>query len=270
MITGANSGFGRALTELAISRGDTVAAIVRRPETMKDLLGAHPDQLDVVALDVTDISAVEAVAADVVARHGRVDVLVNNAGRTHVGSVEETSLVELRELFDVQFFGAVALTRALLPQFRERGSGAIVQMSSIGGQLSFAGFGAYSATKSALEGLSEALAAELAPYGVRVLIVEPGAFRTSLFTNGGSSAPMSAYSGTVGETRAMIANSDGAQVGDPAKAASAILTALEAGTTPLRLALGEDAVVAIAEHSVSLLADLRMWEAVSLATVIQD
>ena len=136
-------------------------------------------------------------------RHGRIDVLVNNAGRTHVGAVEETTDAELRSLFEVHFFGPAALVRAVIPHMRARGSGAIVQISSMGGQMSFAGFSAYSATKFALEGLSEALADETKAFGVKVLIVEPDAFRTSLFASGSESAPSETYAGSVGQTRAI-------------------------------------------------------------------
>jgi NAD(P)-dependent dehydrogenase (short-subunit alcohol dehydrogenase family) len=181
----------------------------------------------VVQLDVTDQGAVAAVVADAIARHGAIDVLVNNAGRGQVGAVEETTDAELRDLMDVHFYGPAALVRAVLPHMRERRSGAIVQMSSSGGQLSVAGFGAYSATKCALEGLSEALAEEVRPQGIRVMIVEPGAFRTSFF--GGAlhrSASLPAYEETVAPTRDMISGSHGRQPGDPRKAARAIIDAL--------------------------------------------
>jgi NAD(P)-dependent dehydrogenase (short-subunit alcohol dehydrogenase family) len=270
LITGANSGFGRALAELALDRGDTLVAAVRRPEAVQDLAAAYPDRVDVVRLDVADARAAEVVAAEVVDRHGGVDILVNNAGRTHVGAVEEDTPEELRSLFDLHFFGPVALTRALLPQFRARGTGAIVQISSMGGRLSFAGFGAYGATKAALEGLSEALAAELQPHGIRVLIVEPGAFRTDLFANGTASRELPAYRATVGATREMVATSSGRQPGDPSKAALVIAEALDAPAAPLRLVLGSDAVDAITLHSESLLRELREWEGRGRATTFED
>jgi NAD(P)-dependent dehydrogenase (short-subunit alcohol dehydrogenase family) len=155
-------------------------------------------------------------------------VLVNSAGRTHVGALEETTDAELRSLFEVHLFGPATLTRAVLPHMRSRGSRAIVQLSSMGGQLSFAGVSAYGATKFALEGLSEALADEVRPSGIRVVVVEPGAFRTGLFSNASESAEFDEYSSTVGETRRMVTGSDGSQAGDPAKAAAAILAALDA------------------------------------------
>ncbi|MFD6249734.1 oxidoreductase [Streptomyces roseolus] len=267
LITGANSGFGRAFTEAAVAAGDVVVAAARRTETLGDLVAAHPGRVEPVALDVTDGAAVERVVAGVVERHGRVDVLVNNAGRTHVGSVEETGDEELRSLFDVHVFGPAALVRAVLPHMRARRSGAIVQLSSVGGQMSLPGFGAYSATKFALEGMSEALAAEVRPLGIDVLIVEPGAFRTSLFVNGSLSGDTIAdYADTVGATRAYVESGDGTQPGDPAKAAAAVLAALAAEETPLRLALGDDAIDAVHAHLDQVRADLAAWDKVGRDT----
>ncbi|MGW2015551.1 oxidoreductase [Streptomyces sp. NPDC001927] len=267
LITGANSGFGRAFTEAAVAAGDVVVAAARRVATLDDLVAAHPDQIDAVALDVTDPVAIEAVVADVVERHGRVDVLVNNAGRTHVGSVEETGDAELRSLFDVHVFGPAALTRAVLPHMRARRSGAIVQLSSVGGQMSMASFGAYSATKFALEGLSEALAAEVRPLGIDVLIVEPGAFRTELFGNRSLSADgIADYADTVGATRTYVETSGGTQPGDRAKAAAAVLAALDAEETPLRLALGDDSIDTILGHLEQVREDLVAWEKVGRDT----
>ncbi|MFI9748337.1 oxidoreductase [Streptomyces sp. NPDC052494] len=267
LITGANSGFGRAFAEAAIAAGDVVVAAARRPGTLDDLVAAHPDQVDAVALDVTDAEAVDRVVAEAAERHGRIDVLVNNAGRTHVGSVEETADAELRSLFDLHVFGPAALTRAVLPHMRARRSGAIVQLSSVGGQASMAGFGAYSATKFALEGMSEALAAEVGPLGIKVLIVEPGAFRTSLFGNHSLSGDgVADYADTVGATRAFVETGGGTQAGDPAKAAAAVLQALDADETPLRLALGDDSIDTILGHLEQVRADLTAWEKVGRDT----
>ena len=260
LITGASSGFGRAITEAAVAADDTVIATARNKEVLSDIAAAHPGQVEALALDVTDTAAIEAAVRDVIARHGRIDVLVNNAGRGHVGAAEETSEAELRSLFDVHVFGPAALTRAVLPYMRERRSGAIVQMSSMGGQLSFAGFSAYSGTKFALEGMSEALADEVRPLGIKVLIVEPGAFRTGLFGSTTGSGQIADYSATVGPTRQMIEASDGRQPGDPAKAAAAIITAVDAPQTPLRLPLGDDAVDAISGHLDDVRAELSTWE----------
>ncbi|MCA2211045.1 oxidoreductase [Nocardia rosealba] len=272
LVTGASSGFGRAIAQAAIEAGDIVIAVARRTAALDDLVAAHPDQLETVALDVTDTDRIDTVIADVVARHGRIDVLVNNAGRTHVGAVEETTDAELRALFDLHLFGPAALTRAVLPHMRAQRSGAIVQMSSVGGQLSFAGFSAYSATKFALEGLSEALAEEVAPFGIKVLIVEPGAFRTGLFGPGAAafSAESEVYADTAGATRRMVEGGDGTQPGDPAKAAAAIRTALAAEHTPLRLPLGSDSVDAVLGHLDAVRDDVLTWEKVSRDTTFDE
>ncbi len=270
LVTGANSGFGRAITEAAVAAGDTVAATARRVDALDDLTAAHPAQVEALPLDVTDMAAIEATVNDVAGRHGKIDVLVNNAGRSHVGALEETTDDELRALFDVHVFGPAALIRAVLPHMRSRRSGAIVQLSSVGGQLSFAGFGAYSATKAALEGMSEALAAEVGPLGIKVLIVEPGAFRTGLFTSITASAEISDYATTAGLTRQMTQTTGGAQPGDPAKAAAAILTALDSGQTPLRLPLGDDSVDAILSHLDGIRAEIASWEKLARDTRLPD
>src|SRR6202167_773215 len=260
LITGANSGFGRAITEAAVAADDTVVATARNVTALDDLVAAHPGQVEALPLDVTDTASIQERVQDICDRHGRIDVLVNNAGRSHVGAAEETTDAELRSLFDVHVFGPAALVRAVLPHMRSRRSGAIVQLSSMGGQLSFAGFSAYSATKFALEGMSEALADEVRPLGIKVLIVEPGAFRTALFSNISSSAQIADYAATVGPTRHMIETGNGTQPGDPAKAAAAILTALNADDTPLRLPLGDDAVDALLGHVDRVRTEITTWE----------
>ncbi|MDT0352114.1 oxidoreductase [Pseudonocardia charpentierae] len=271
-VTGASSGFGRAITEAAVEAGDTVVAAVRRPAALDDLVAAHPRLVDPVALDVTDGPAVDAAVAGALERHGRIDVLVNNAGRTQVGAVEETTDDELRNLFDLHVFGPFGLTRAVLPHMRERGSGAIVMISSVGGQVVMPGFGVYCATKFALEAVAETLAAEVAPFGIKVMAVEPGAFRTNLFGPGAAvmSAENPAYAETAGATRRFVENGDGTQPGDPAKAAAAIRTALAAETTPIRLPLGGDAVDGIIAHLDSVRAEVAAWEKVSRGTDFDD
>ena len=271
LVTGASSGFGRAITEAALADGDVVVGAVRRTEALEDLVAAHPDQLEALFLDVADTAAAEAAVRDVVARHGRIDVLVNNAGRTHVGALEETTDAELRALFDVHLFGPAALTRAVLPHMRERRSGAIVQMSSMGGQMSFAGFSAYSATKFALEGLSEGLADEVRDFGIKVLIVEPGAFRTGLFDAGraGASADSGLYA-KVSQTRGFVSGGGGDQPGDPAKAAALIRDALDAEETPLHLPLGDDGVTAVLGKLDAVRAEIAAWEKRTRATAFDD
>ncbi|MET9401232.1 oxidoreductase [Kitasatospora sp. NPDC002965] len=268
LITGANSGFGQAIAEAALAAGDTVVAAARRPETLDALVAAQPDRVVPVRLDVTDPARIAAVVADTLLWYGRIDVLVNNAGRGLIGAVEEYTDRELRDLMELHFFGPAALTRAVLPHMRAQGSGAVVQLSSMGGRFTFAGVGAYSATKFALEGLSEALAQEVAPFGIKVLIVEPGSFRTS-FAGAGAlaqAAAIPAYESVVGPLRTALPESDGKQPGDPAKAAAAILAALDDERTPLRLALGNDAVDAILGHLDAAEKEVRDWEAVGRGT----
>lgn len=266
-VTGATAGFGRAIAEAAIDAGDVVVAVGRRPELLDHLLTAHPDQIEAVRLDITDAAAARTLVNDVQTRYGRIDVLVNNAGRGHVGAAEETTDAALRDLLELHVLAPAALIRAVLPGMRERRYGAIVQMSSYGGQVSAPGFSTYAATKFALEGYSEALAAEVGPLGIRVLIVEPGAFRTD-FSGGAlrESDAIADYAATVGPTRQMIKGIHGSQPGDPAKAAAAILHALDANHTPLRLPLADDAVDAILAHQTAVEAELRQWESVARDT----
>jgi len=266
LITGASSGFGRAIAEAALARGESVAAGARTPEAF----GGLPDGVHPLALDVTVAGQRELAVAETLERFGRVDVLVNNAGRTQVGALEETTDAELRSLFELHFFAPAALTRLVLPHMRRQGGGAIVQMSSVGGQTTVPGFGAYSATKFALEGLTETLRDEIAGFGIVTLIVEPGAFRTGLFRPGAAyeSAAMAEYADTVGPTRAYVRGNDGLQPGDPAKAAQAILAALDAAEPPLRLVLGADAVGTIERRLERVSEELAAWRAVAEATAV--
>jgi NAD(P)-dependent dehydrogenase (short-subunit alcohol dehydrogenase family) len=268
LITGASRGFGRALAEAALSRGDSVVATARRKDGLSDL--ASNERAHAISLDVTDAAQRAAAVAESLERFGHIDVLVNNAGRTQVGAIEETTDEELRALFELHFFAPAALTRAVLPHMRARGRGAIVQMSSVGGQVTAPGFGAYCATKFALEGFTETLRDEVAGFGIHTLIVEPGAFRTGLFRPGAAyqSAAMPEYAETVGPTRAYVRDNDGAQPGDPAKAAEAIMTALDADEPPTRLVLGADAIANIEQHLKAVADELATWRSVGEATAV--
>jgi NAD(P)-dependent dehydrogenase (short-subunit alcohol dehydrogenase family) len=268
-ITGASSGFGRSLADAALERGDSVVATGRTDSL------AYADEHErghAIALDVTDPTQREAAIAGALERFGRIDVLVNNAGRTQVSAVEETTDEELRALFDLHFFAPAALTRAVLPHMRGQGGGAIVQMSSVGGQVTAPGFGAYCATKFALEGLTETLRDEVSGFGIQTLIVEPGAFRTGLFRSDAAyeSAEMPEYAETVGPTREYVRTNHGAQPGNPAKAADAIIAALDADEPPLRLVLGADAIGNIESHLEGVRDELERWRSASEATAFDD
>lgn len=266
-ITGASAGFGKSFAEYAIQQGYHVVITARRLDKLELIKAIAPSQVAALKMDVNNNDEIAAAVQHTIAQFGRIDVLINNAGYGIVGAVEETPEAELRAQLETNFFGAVAVTRAFLPRFRLQGSGAIVNISSLGGQLSFAGFGAYSASKFALEGISEALAAEVAPLGIKVLIVEPGSFRTELAGSAMKYMPeITAYKDTVGQTRNFARGMDGSQEGDPLKAAAAIDKALAAENTPLRLQLGEDAFNAIKQHSENLLKDLAEWEQVAIDT----
>jgi NAD(P)-dependent dehydrogenase (short-subunit alcohol dehydrogenase family) len=268
-ITGATSGFGRAIAQAALERGDSVVATARRVDALADL--GDGERVQALRLDVTDAADRRAAVSAALERFGRIDVLVNNAGRTQVGAVEETTDEELRALFELHFFAPAALTRLVLPTMRRQGGGAIVQMSSVGGQTTAPGFSAYCATKFALEGLTETLRDEVRPLGIHTLIVEPGAFRTGLFRADAAymSEEMPEYAETVGPTREYVRTGHGEQRGDPAKAAAAIMTALDADEPPLRLVLGEDAIRNISRRLESVRTELEAWDQVGRNTAVE-
>lgn len=266
-ITGSSSGFGNALARAALEAGHNVVATARNTAVLDPLVDQAPGRVLPVSLDVTKPDQIDAAVAAAVEEYGTVDVLVNNAGLASVGAVEELEDDALRELMDVMFFSTITLVQAVLPGMRERRQGAVVQISSMGGQLSMPGFGAYSAAKYALEGISDALAAEVAPYGIKVLIVEPGAFATSFGSARAQVSPDSGhYDETVGPIRQAVDGMDGSQPGDPDKAAATILQVLADPSPPLRLALGADAVEMIGQSLDARRADLDEWAEVSRAT----
>jgi len=266
-ITGASSGFGEAFARYALSQGHAVVATARTTSKLSVIANTAPDRVLLQRLDVTQPAEAAAAIDAAVARFGRIDVLINNAGYAVLGAVEETPEAELRAQMETNFFGAVAVTRAALPTLRAQRSGALVNISSLGGQVSAPGFGAYAASKFALEGISEALAAELAPFGIKVLIVEPGAFRTTFAGASMRRMPvMEPYAEVVKGTRDFAHAMDKSQEGDPMKAAAAIAEALAADKTPLRLQLGRDAVSAVRAHAEAMLADLSVWEDVATRT----
>ncbi|OZE93808.1 short-chain dehydrogenase/reductase [Rhodococcus sp. 15-2388-1-1a] len=258
-VTGASSGLGRALTETALAAGDTVVAVMRRPERIDDLLDEHAESLLPIAFDVRDTESAPAVVEAAIDRFGRVDVLVNNGGVGQIGSAEEIDDARLRDMLDQHVVGPAALTRAVLPGMRARGTGTIVQMSSQGGRISFPGAGSYSAGKFALEGWSEALAGEVASFGIRVLIVEPSRFRTG-FNSADvleRAAPVDVYADILGDVRADMLAADGRQEGDPHRAALVIRQLVGAESAPLRIPLGREAVRRLRESYRRELASLE-------------
>ncbi len=268
-ITGTSTGLGRELAEAVLAAGHQVAATARKPEALSALAERYGDAVLPLRLDVTDADSIQQAVEAARAKFGRLDVLVNNAGFGMVGSVEETSDRELRRIFDTNFFGALAVTRAVLPTLRTQGSGRILNVTSIGGMNAlYPGFGAYCATKFALEAESEALSLELKPFGIHVTIVEPGAFRTEFggAANARPAAPLEAYRGQTGAVSAWMEGISGKQPGDPKRAAEAMLQVAEADDPPLRLLLGEDAMEAARRKMDILKADFDAWEGVTLGT----
>jgi len=269
-ITGASAGFGRHFAEEALRLGYNVVATARRLDRLEALASQAPDRVLPLSVDVDRPDTIKAAVDAAVMRFGRIDVLINNAGYGVVGALEETPAEEWQAIFRTNLFGSVETTRALLPVMRSQRAGMIVNISSMGGQLSFAGFSAYSATKFALEGLSEALADEVRGMGIGVMIVEPGAFRTDFAGGALRHMPvLNAYDETVGPSRDFAHNMDATQPGDPVKAARAVFRAIASDTPPLRLALGNDAVDGIRQHAEGVLKDLSDWEAVSRGAVFE-
>ncbi|MGH3588565.1 MAG: SDR family oxidoreductase [Pseudonocardia sp.] len=265
-ITGASAGFGRVLTETLLARGDAVVATARDPRTLADLVEKYPDSALALPLDVTDGAQVREAVEHALAA-GPIDVLVNNAGRGLVGALEELSDQQIHDVLAVNLMGALAVTRAVLPHMRARRSGHIVVLSSVGGVIGNPGHAIYATTKFALEGASEALAGEVAPFGIRVTIVEPGPFRTEFLGRSMQHAtPLPAYEdGPAGALRRRTASGHGQQPGDPVGAVEAIIDVVRAPSAPLRLPLGRIAVERIRAKLQGQLADLEACEEAAIA-----
>jgi NAD(P)-dependent dehydrogenase (short-subunit alcohol dehydrogenase family) len=272
-ITGSSRGFGLELAAQALQRGDAVVATARDPRRAEDALGGPRERLLALELDVTDEAQVAASVTGATERFGRIDVLVNNAGRGLLGAVEETSEAQVRSLFDLNVFGLLAVTRVVLPVMRRQRSGRVLHISSVGGFTGRAGSGIYSATKFAVEGLSESLRAELAPLGVEVVIVEPGAFRTDFLDAQSilhAESRIEDYSATIGELLEWAANANHLQPGDPAKAAAAMIAVATAAEPPERLALGSDCVGRMEAKLQAVAGDLATWRELAISTDHRD
>ena len=267
LVTGASRGFGRAISEALLSNGDQVVATGRGTDFVDSFGRVHPEAL-ALRLDVTDPGAARAAVDDTVARFGRLDVVVNNAGYGHFGAIEELTDEELRRQLEVNLFGVVNVTRAVLPQMRRQRAGHIVQMSSLQGIEAMVGGGYYCASKFAVEGLSESLAGEVEHLGIKVTIVEPGPHRTEFASTQSAevAAAIDDYAESVGEAREVFADLDGNQPGDPGRAATAIIEAVENDDPPLRLPLGQMAVQKIRAKLETQLEELGRWSALGAST----
>ncbi|MCI1749258.1 MAG: SDR family NAD(P)-dependent oxidoreductase [Acidipropionibacterium sp.] len=272
IITGASSGFGRALAQTALEAGENVVGTARRLKPFADLESRFGEHLLAIEHDVRGTEGAAEVVETAIRTFGRIDVLVNNAGVGQVGAAEEVDDAALRDMLAQHLFGPAAYVRAVLPHLRRAGSGTIVQMSSQGGRRSFPGVGAYSAGKFALEGWSEALAGELALFGIRVLIVEPSRFRTRFNADGvlrsASSSPD--YDAVIGTVRTEMSAADGVQEGDPDRAATAIRRVLDSPDAPLRLPLGAEAVRSLTAAYQQGLDEVRRWSQLSESADFPD
>jgi NAD(P)-dependent dehydrogenase (short-subunit alcohol dehydrogenase family) len=260
-ITGTSSGFGRALAEEVLAKGDKVVATARKPEVLADLVEKYPETARAVRLDVTNLQDVKSSIAEAVKEFGRIDVLVNNAGYGLVGAIEETSDEQVKHQFDTNVFGVLNVTREILPLLREQKSGHIVNISSLVGISAFPSFGIYSATKFALEGLSQALAAEVAPHGIKTTVVEPGPFYTGFSSRAvtfGENLLPEVYPSTA-ELTAAFPQYDGPTAGDPVKAVKIIIEAVESENPPFNLPLGLFAFEAIEAKLEQIQKEIATW-----------
>jgi len=267
LITSSSRGLGRALAEAVLAAGHRLLATARDPSQLADLGERYGDQVRTFALDVTDPRAAGDAVAAAVKTFGRLDVLVNNAGYGDVGSIEDTSLADIRAQIETNLFGVINVTKTAIPLMREQRSGHIIQLSSIGGRVGAMGRAPYSTAKWGVEGFSEVLAKETAPLGIKVTIIEPGGFRTDF---AGSSTKIAAgrpeYDSTVGATARFQRDYNGAQPGDPAKAAAVILEVAAMDKPPLRLLLGSDAVRAAEQADLARIEADRKWRQLSVST----
>lgn len=268
LITGASSGLVAAFARAVLDSGDNAVITARNPDHLRDLVTAYPDTALAVALEVADHDQVAAAVTAATDRFGGVDVLVNNAGHGYRAAVEEASVEEIDELFATNFFGPVDLIKQVLPQMRARRAGTIINVSSIGAPRSNPASGYYTATKAALEGMSDALNREVAPLGIRVLVLEPGAFRTDFSGRSlaQSQTVIDDYADTAGKRRKENDTSHGTQPGDPDRAAQVIIDTVRADAAPFRLLLGSDAIGIVRDELQSRLDELTAWAPVSATT----
>lgn len=268
LITGCSSGFGRALAEKVLARGDRLVATARDPDQLREFKEHHPDACWILPLDLSDNTSLAPSLQNILQLIPRIDVLVNNAGYGLLGSLENCSDEQIRRNFEVNFFGSLSLIRAILPLMRQQKYGHIINMSAAAAIGNYAGFSVYGATKFALEGLSEGLAAELKPLGIKVTLVQPGPFRTAFIARSLDRAPdcFPEYQATVGKFGSFLEKMDGQQPGDPAKAADAILKVVDSENPPLRLVLGKYATDKVERTCKARLRELETWKEIGLPT----
>lgn len=267
-ITGASRGFGALITQQALAAGDAVVATARDPKSITEKLGTHPNLL-AVKLDVTNEQEAFAAVGEAVKKFGRIDVLLNNAGYGLLGAVEEASASEVERMFATNVFGVLNVTRAVLPEMRRQRSGHVINISSIGGYAAYIGWGTYGATKFAIEGITEALALELKPLGIKATVVEPGFFRTDFLDDNSlvkTKSVIADYDETVGAMRKFAADANHAQPGDPAKFAKGMLALAHAENPPLRMPFGTDTLARIAEKNAFVEKETAQWRELAAST----
>jgi NAD(P)-dependent dehydrogenase (short-subunit alcohol dehydrogenase family) len=265
-ITGASTGFGRILAEELLKSGNKVIATARKVAQVADLEEKYPETAKALPLDVTDAEQVKSTVAAAIAHFGHIDVLVNNAGYGLAGAIEEVSEAEFAPMFATNVFGLIGVTKAFLPHMRERKSGHILNLSSIGGLLGIPGWGYYNASKFAVEGLSEALAIEVAPLGIHVTIVEPGPFRTDFLGRSAVEAThrIADYDQTAGKTREYRDQQAGKQPGDPLRAVQAMMQVVDTPNPPVHLILGKIALTRFRGKLEAFQKEIAAWESVTL------
>jgi len=266
-ITGTSTGFGHLLAEEALKRGERVIATARDISKLTRLVRQNPDRIRSLTLDVTKPDEISSVTQQAIAAFGGVDILVNNAGYGVNGAIEEVSEDEFEPMFQTNIYGLIRMTRAFLPHFRQRRSGHIFNLSSIGGLIGSAGWGFYNVTKFAVEGFSEALSEEMKPLGVHVTVVEPGPFRTDFLGRSGKLAKreLSDYATTAGKAREYLRTQSGKQPGDPLKAVAAILVVVNSSRPPMHLILGRIALTRFRNKLASWQKEIAEWENITNA-----
>ncbi len=266
-ITGCSKGFGKELAKLVLARGWRTVVTARKVDEVQDLVAGHEAEALALTLDVTDATQAATAVEQAIQKFGRIDVLVNNAGYGYLAAIEEGEDEAVRKMFETNFFGLVELTKLVLPGMRERRSGHIVNFSSIGGLVSFGATGYYHATKYAVEGLSESLSIEVKPLGIKVIVVEPGPFRTEWSGSSilESKTVIEDYDETAGKRRKQTRQNSGKQVGDPVRAGEAIIKAVESDDPPLHLVLGKIALELAYKKLETVKQDLDTWKETSLS-----